>query len=81
MESEMLKLGDILDFGPLGMKMTIKKTAAETDGRLFEVEMELGPRTGGTPVHTHPQAVETFEVLQGQFDLFVRDAWRTLGEG
>ena len=23
--------------------------------RLFEVETELGPRTGGTPVHTHPR--------------------------
>lgn len=77
----MLKSGDVLDLGPLRTKFHIRKTAAETDGQTFEVEMEMGPRTGGTPVHTHPQAVETFEVLQGQFDVYVQDAWRTLVEG
>jgi hypothetical protein len=30
----MLKVGDVLDLGQLGMKFYIKKTAAETNGQL-----------------------------------------------
>jgi quercetin dioxygenase-like cupin family protein len=77
----MLRAGDILDLGPLGAKFLIKKTAAETQGRSFEMEWELGPNTGGTPIHVHPGATETYEVLQGQFDVFVNGVWRTLSAG
>jgi quercetin dioxygenase-like cupin family protein len=77
----MLRAGDILDLGPLGAKFFIKKTAAESEGRSFEMEWELGPETGGTPIHVHPHARETYEVLEGKFDLYVDGGWQTLSAG
>lgn len=77
----MLKVGDVLDLGPLGTKFLIKKTAAETNGQSFEMEWELSPQTGGTPVHIHPYAIETYEVLHGKFDVYVKGNWQTLSAG
>jgi mannose-6-phosphate isomerase-like protein (cupin superfamily) len=77
----MLKAGDILHLGPLGMTFHIQRTAAETDGRALEMEWELAPGTGGTPVHIHPQAAETYEVLEGALDVFVDGTWQTLTAG
>jgi len=77
----MLKVGDVLDLGPLQTKFIIKKTAAETDGQSFEMEWELGPQTGGTPIHIHPHAIETYEVVQGKLDVYVNGSWKTLSVG
>lgn len=79
----MLKTGDVLVFGPLGKQtsMTIRKSAAETNGKSFELEMEMDLQTGGPPVHLHPYAIETYQVLQGQFDVYVNGVWRTLATG
>lgn len=77
----MVRAGDVLDLGPLGTTFHIKKTAVETDGRSFEMEWEIGPRTGGTPIHIHPHASESYEVLQGELDVYVDGAWRTLSAG
>ena len=77
----MLESGDVLDLGPLNTKFIIKKTPAETDGQAFDMEWELGPQTGGTPVHTHPEAIESYEVLEGEFDVFVDGEWKTLSAG
>jgi mannose-6-phosphate isomerase-like protein (cupin superfamily) len=74
----LLKVGDVLDFGPLGMKFYIKKTAAETNGQSFEMEMELGPQRRAGIIHIHPHALETYEVLQGKFDVYVNGNWQTL---
>jgi quercetin dioxygenase-like cupin family protein len=73
----MLKVGDVLDMGPLQMKMTVKTFTAETLG----LEMELGPRSGGTPVHIHPHAVETYEVLEGSFDACLDGVWKAYNAG
>lgn len=77
----MLKAGDVLDLSPIGATFHIKRTSADTDGRALEMEWDLAPRTGGTPVHVHPSAAETYEVLEGEFDVYVDGAWRTLGVG
>jgi mannose-6-phosphate isomerase-like protein (cupin superfamily) len=82
----MLKVGDVLDFGPsFGYKFFITKTAAETNGRSLEMEWELNPNSGDTGLrprtHIHPQAIETYEVLQGKFDVYVHGAWKTLSTG
>ena len=77
----MLKAGDVLDLGPLGMKFFIEKTAAETEGRSLDMEWELAPNTGGTPVHIHPHAKETYEVLEGELDVYAEGEWRTLSTG
>lgn len=77
----MLRAGDVLDLGPIGATFHIRKAAAETEGRSFEMEWELAPRTGGTPIHTHPHATESYEVLEGELDVYVDGTWRTLSTG
>jgi len=78
----MLKAGDVLDLGPLDTKFYIKKTATETNGQSFEMEWELGPQAGlGRIIHIHPHAIETYELLQGKFDVYVNGNWRTLSVG
>ena len=77
----MLKAGDVLDLGALGMKFFITQTAAETGGRSFDMEWELAPNTGGTPVHIHPHAMETYETVEGELDLYFDGSWRTLLAG
>jgi quercetin dioxygenase-like cupin family protein len=73
----MLKVGDVLDMGPFQIKLTVKKF---TDATL-DVEIELGPRSGGTPTHIHPHALETYEVLEGHFDAYVDGVWKTYQVG
>ena len=65
-KDKMLKAGDVLDLSKIGTKFTIRKTAAETAGQAFEMEMEVGPHTGGTPLHTHPQADEIYDLIFAQ---------------
>ncbi|MEX2271778.1 MAG: cupin domain-containing protein [Vicinamibacterales bacterium] len=77
----MPKAGDILDLSPIGAIFHIRKTAAETQGRSFEMEWELAPQTGGTPVHIHPHASESYEVIEGALDLYMGGTWRTLSAG
>src|SRR3990170_36167 len=77
----MLQAGDVLDLTPIGAVFRIKKTAAETGGRSFEMEWELAPQTGGTPIHIHPQALESYEVLHGELDIYVDGRWKTLSSG
>lgn len=73
----MLREGDVLDFGPIQMKMVVRKFTPET----LDVEMELDPRSSGTPLHTHPNAVELYEVLEGQLDVFIHGEWKTFTQG
>ena len=77
----MLKAGDVLDLTPIGTIFHIRKTSADTQGGSFEMEWELGPQTGGTPVHTHPLATESYDVLEGRLDVYVDGTWRTLSAG
>ncbi len=74
----MLKVGDVLDLGPLGLKFYIRKTAAETNGQSFEMDMELVPQTTAGIIHIHPHAIESYEVLQGKFDVYINGDWKTL---
>lgn len=77
----MPRAGDVLDLSPIGAVFHITKTAGETRGGSFEMEWELAPHTGGTPVHIHPHATESYEVLEGKLDLYVDGTWRTLSAG
>ena len=77
----MLRAGDVLDLSPIGAVFRITKTAAETHGRSFEMEWELAPETGGTPLHIHPHALESYQVLQGELDVYIDGTWKTLTPG
>ena len=70
-----------LDCTELGMVMTIVKTAKDTDGKSLEMEWKLSPKSGGTPVHIHPNATETYEILSGELEVFRKDTWITARTG
>lgn len=70
-----------LDCSELGMVMTIVKTAKDTDGQSLEMEWTLAPNSGGTPVHIHPSAIETYEILSGELQVFKKDRWLTARAG
>lgn len=77
----MPQAGDVFDLSPIGAVFHVRKTAEETQGRSFEMEWELFPNTGGTPVHIHPHATESYRVLAGELDIFVDGAWRRIAAG
>src|SRR2546421_619713 len=71
-----------LDFHPgMEMRWQITRTTADTAGELFEATNWVGPGMGGPPVHVHPTAEESYEVIEGALDVFVDGEWRTLRAG
>ncbi|MBA3311480.1 MAG: cupin domain-containing protein [Nocardioidaceae bacterium] len=62
------------DFHPgMHMRWEITRTTRDNDGELFDVITWAGPRT---PVHVHPTAEESYEVLEGSVDVCVDGDWR-----
>jgi quercetin dioxygenase-like cupin family protein len=53
--------------GPGGERLIFRKTAAETDGELLEMEATYNPNSPRPPLHYHPYQEEQFEVLSGTF--------------
>jgi Cupin domain len=45
------------------------------------MEWFLPPSTEMPPKHVHPRQREEYEVLEGTFDVFIDDTWRTLHAG
>lgn len=70
-----------IDCRELGMLMTVVKTAADTSGKSLEMEWTLAPNSGGTPVHIHPEALETYEIISGELEIFKNDRWITAKAG
>lgn len=60
----------------------LRRTAAETGGRLFEFELQLGPRGKVPAAHLHPEQQERFTVLEGtvQFKVSGRSVLATPGQ-
>ena len=57
--------GQVLDNPISGERITFRETAADTNGALLAIELELA-RDGHVPgAHVHPLQEERFEVLQG----------------
>ena len=55
--------------------------AEGSEGASFDTINTVGPRAGGPPVHLHPSAEESYEVLDGTLDVFVDGKWRRLRAG
>jgi quercetin dioxygenase-like cupin family protein len=72
--------GDVLRFVD-GSEFRITKCSADTNGDYLEMEWFLPPSTETPPEHIHPQQREDYEVLEGAFEVFVRDGWRTVCAG
>jgi mannose-6-phosphate isomerase-like protein (cupin superfamily) len=58
--------GQTLENPASGERITIRRTAAETDGELLAIDLEL-PAGGHVPggQHIHPKQEERFEVVEG----------------
>ncbi len=41
------------------------------------MEWELEPGTLGAPVHIHPDAIETYTIMQGEMQVYLKDKWIT----
>jgi quercetin dioxygenase-like cupin family protein len=72
--------GDVLRFVD-GSEFRITQAAADTNGEYLEMEWWLPPSTETPPKHIHPHQREDYEVLEGAFEVFVRDGWRTVVAG
>ena len=48
-----------------GERITFRKTAADTNGELLEIDVELAPDGHVPGLHVHPAQEERFEVLSG----------------
>ena len=67
----------VLDMSPIGMKFTVVQAGADTGGRSLDLHWELLPMCNMKDplVHIHPHAIETYEVLDGEMEFFVKDKW------
>lgn len=73
----------LLDMTPIGMKFTVLKTSIDTGGRSLDLHWDLLPGCNMKDplVHTHPNAIETYEVLEGEMEFFVNDKWLRAKQG
>ena len=67
----------ILDMSPIGMIFTVVNTGNDTGGRSLDLHWELLPGCNMKDpfFHIHPHAIETYEVLGGEMEFFVKDKW------
>jgi mannose-6-phosphate isomerase-like protein (cupin superfamily) len=71
-----------LDFHPgMGMRWEITRSAEDTFGELFESTNWLDPGMPGPPVHVHPNAEESFEVIEGTLQVFMDGGWNSVQGG
>jgi mannose-6-phosphate isomerase-like protein (cupin superfamily) len=71
-----------LDFRPgMGMWWKITRSTEDTSGELFEATNWIEPRTPGPPVHVHPTAEESYEVVEGALEVFMDGRWSPVRGG
>jgi mannose-6-phosphate isomerase-like protein (cupin superfamily) len=71
-----------LDFHPgMDMRWEVTRSGADTAGELFEASNWLGPELAGPPMHVHPTAAESYEVIEGALDVCVGGKWTTIRAG
>ena len=58
--------GQTLENPVSGEKITFIQTAADTDGELLEIELELSPDGAVPGAHIHPEQEERFEIVEGK---------------
>ena len=65
------------------MKFTVLQSGADTKGRSLDLHWELLPGCNMKDplVHVHPNAIETYEVLDGEMEFYIKDKWITAKKG
>jgi len=61
------------------MKFTVLQAGADTGGKSLDLHWELLPHCNMKEplVHVHPHAIETYEVLEGEMEFFIKDNLKT----
>lgn len=70
-EKELVRAGDELVNEVTGLRTIFRKTAADTDGELLQVDWIGNPGWSAGPRHVHPYQEERFEVLSGSLASYV----------
>jgi quercetin dioxygenase-like cupin family protein len=76
----MARAGDEL-LGPISRRLVFRKTTADTNGELLEVDAYYKPGGNPPPVHYHPSQEERFEVVSGEILTHVDGVERTYRAG
>lgn len=61
----MARPGDVIENPIIGDRVVFRKTAAETNGELLELDIFARPGAPGPPEHIHPHQEERFTILAG----------------
>src|SRR5918997_4582070 len=77
----MVKEGDEMVNEVTGLRTIFRKTAADTDGELLQVDWIGGPGWKAGPKHVHRKQVERFTVISGNLGVHVDGAERDYGAG
>lgn len=59
----------------IGMTMVFLNNETHTDGKSFDMEWEVFPHADGPPIHIHPNAIETYEILAGEMEFYINGKW------
>src|SRR5215208_673484 len=71
-----------LDFRPgMGMWWEVTRSTEDTSGELFEATNWIEPHMPGPPVHAHPTAEESYEVIEGTLEVFMSGERRAIHAG
>lgn len=72
----------ILDFGRFPGRWEITRSTEDTQGELLEMYFEIESTTGDSPpIHIHPHAEESYEVLSGTLEVQVEGEWTQVPAG
>jgi quercetin dioxygenase-like cupin family protein len=66
---------------PDGSAFIVRRPAADSDGAFVEMEFAVPSGCVAPPPHIHPRQVESYEVIEGTFEVMVAGEWTTLAEG
>ena len=73
----------VLHITPVGMKFTVLQAGSDTGGKSLDLHWELLPKCNMKDplVHIHPHAIETYEILNGEMEFYVKDQWLLARKG
>ena len=64
-----------------GQSYTFLQTAADTQGKLLEMESSFEPHSLQPPLHYHPHQIEDFSILEGELTVNIHGSLKILKKG
>ncbi|MGZ4260404.1 MAG: SRPBCC family protein [Solirubrobacteraceae bacterium] len=71
----------VLEMEPLGIRVEVRRTAEETNGELFEMDVIGRPRAFFAQRHIHPNQTERLEMIAGAMKVTMAGRDHIVGEG